>query len=163
MVFCARARALAGAIGLAMLVAWPVAGQPAIAGQQDGAPPPGGSRSVWDGVFTKEQAARGHELYTTHCQACHGESLEGSGPASPLSGPVFSANWDGVRLGDMLDRTKTTMPMSKPGSLSRQQVADVLAFVLSANRFPAGETELPRQAELLNEITYLATKPIAKL
>ena len=145
-------------------MAWPAAaGPPATAGEQDAAPPDGSSaRSVWDGVFTKEQAARGHELYTTHCQACHGESLEGSGPASPLSGPVFSANWDGVRLGDMLDRTKATMPMSKPGSLSRQQVADVLAFVLSANKFPAGETELPRQAELLNEITYLATKPTAK-
>ncbi len=45
-------------------------------------------------------------------------------------------------MGDMLERTKTSMPMSKPGSLSRQQIADVLAFVLSANKFPAGEVEL---------------------
>ena len=105
-------------------------------------------------MYTKEQAARGNELYTTHCQACHGESLEGSGPASPLTGPVFTANWDGVSMGDMLERTKTSMPMSKPGSLSRQQIADVLAFVLSANKFPAGEVELPRQAELLNPISF---------
>jgi mono/diheme cytochrome c family protein len=158
MVFCG-VQALAAAIGLTLLVAWP-----ATAGQQDAPPPPAGSstRSVWDGVFTKEQAERGQELYTAHCQACHGESLEGSGPASPLTGPVFSANWDGVRLGDMLDRTRTTMPMSKPGSLSRQQVADLIAFVLSANKLPAGDTELPRQAELLNQIAFLATKPIAR-
>ena len=138
------------------MVGWPAAGRP-----QDATRPLDGSstRSVWDGVFTKEQAERGHELYTAHCQVCHGESLEGSGPANPLSGPVFNGNWDGVRLGDMLDRMKATMPMSKPGSLSRQQLADVLAFVLSANKFPAGETELPRQAELLNEIRFLATKP----
>ncbi len=159
MVFCRIVKAFIGAIGLTVMVGWSAAAR-----QQDAPRPPDGSstRSVWDGVFTKEQAERGHELYTTHCQACHGESLEGNGPASPLSGPVFNANWDGVRLGDMLDRTKTTMPMSKPGSLSLQQIADVLAFVLSANKFPAGETELPRQAELLNEITFLATKPEIK-
>ena len=117
---------------------------------------------MWDGVYTKDQAARGKELYAAQCQACHGESLEGSGPANPLVGPVFTANWDGVSMGAMVDRTKTSMPMSNPGSLSRQQVADVLAFVLSENKFPAGEAELPRQAEILNQIGFLATKPVAK-
>jgi len=117
------------------------------------------SRSVWDRVYTKEQAERGKELYATHCLACHGESLEGSGPARGLIGPEFAANWNGVSMGDMLERTRVSMPMSKPGTLSRQQVADLLAFVLSANKFPAGEAELPRQAEVLNQIVFLATKP----
>jgi len=67
-----------------------------------------------------------------------------------------------VSMGAMVDRTKTSMPMSNPGSLSRQQVADVLAFVLSENKFPAGEAELPRQAEILNQIGFLATKPVGK-
>ena len=62
-------------------------------------------------------------------------------------------------MGDMLDRTRTSMPLAKPGTLSRQQVADLLAFVLSMNKFPAGEIELPRQAEVLNQITFLSTKP----
>jgi mono/diheme cytochrome c family protein len=117
------------------------------------------SRSVWDAVYTKEQAERGRELYTTHCLACHGESLEGSGPAKPLIGPEFAANWNGISMSDMLDRTRTSMPLGKPGTLSRQQVADLLAFVLSANKFPAGEYELPRQAEVLTQITFLATRP----
>ena len=117
------------------------------------------SRSVWDGVYTKEQADRGKELYTTHCLACHGESLEGNGPAKALIGPEFAANWNGITMDAMLDRTRTSMPLDKPGTLSRQQVADLLAFVLSANKFPAGEDELPRQAEVLHQMTFLSTRP----
>ena len=100
-------------------------------------------------------------MYATHCLACHGETLEGSGPAQPLAGPVFTANWDGVSMGDMLERTRSSMPMDKPGTLSRQQIADVLAFVLSANKFPVGEVELPRQTEILNQVRFMATRPIA--
>jgi mono/diheme cytochrome c family protein len=116
-------------------------------------------RSVWSGVYTAAQARRGEDLYLTHCAGCHGESLEGNGPATALSGLGFSANWDGRSMGDMLDRARTTMPPNKPGTLSRQQVADVLAFVLRVNRFPPGDAELPRQAESLAQIRFLATKP----
>lgn len=126
---------------------------------QDATPRGAASRSVWDGVYTKAQADRGRELYSTHCLACHGESLEGNGPARPLAGPEFAANWNGLSMGDMLDRTRSSMPLAKPGTLSRQQVADLLAFVLSANKFPAGEIDLPRQAEVLSQITFLSTKP----
>ena len=130
-------------------------------GAQEQAPEPSatGRRSVWDGVYTKEQADRGKELYAAHCLACHGESLEGHGPARALTGPEFAANWNGLTMGEMLDRTRTSMPMAKPGTLSRQQVADLLAYVLSANKMPAGTVELPRQAEVLSQISFLATKP----
>jgi len=120
-------------------------------------------RSVWNGVYTEEQAERGRELYATQCIMCHGESLEGGGSVHALVGAEFAANWNGLSMGDLLDRTRTTMPMNKPGTLSRQQVADLLAFVLSANKFPAGAAELPRQAELLAQITFLATKPSSDL
>jgi quinoprotein glucose dehydrogenase len=124
-------------------------------------PAPNGSqpRSVWDGVYTDEQARRGKDLYTTHCLSCHGDTLEGSGPVRPLTGPDFAANWNGLSMGDMLERTRTTMPMDKPGTLSRQQIADVLSYVLSVNKMPAGDTELPRQSELLSPIKFLAQKP----
>ena len=115
--------------------------------------------SVWDGVYTEGQAQRGKELYAASCLACHGENLEGSGPAKPLSGPDFAANWNGLTMGAMLERVRTTMPMDKPGTLSRQQIADVLSFVLSINKMPAGSTELPRQTEILNGVTFLAQKP----
>jgi S-disulfanyl-L-cysteine oxidoreductase SoxD len=153
MMFGTILKALIAPIGLTAIISWSTAGgaQQAAAGTS--------ARSVWDGVYTKQQAERGIELYATHCRSCHGEQLEGNGPAHPLAGPVFTANWDGVSMGDMLERTRTSMPIDKPGSLSRQQVADVLAFVLSANKLPAGEVELPRQAEILNQMRFLATKP----
>jgi hypothetical protein len=58
----------------------------------------------------------------------------------------------------MAERVRTTMPVDKPASLSRQQTADVLAYVFRANKFPAGDTELPRQAEMLSLIQFKATK-----
>jgi quinoprotein glucose dehydrogenase len=116
-------------------------------------------RTVWDGVYTEEQAARGKEVYRGNCITCHGETLAGAGPASPLTGPIFSANWNGISLGDLLERVRISMPLDRPGTLPRQDYADVLAFVLSANKFPAGKTELAKQTEMLSEIKYLAEKP----
>jgi mono/diheme cytochrome c family protein len=116
-------------------------------------------RSVWAGAYSQDQARRGEKLYRAQCAACHGPLLEGSGPASPLTGPGFTANWDGRSLGELADRTRLTMPVTKPGSLSRQQVADLLAFVLETNRFPVGEADLPSQADALKQIRYVATKP----
>jgi mono/diheme cytochrome c family protein len=116
-------------------------------------------RSVWDGVYTEEQSARGKEVYRANCVACHGEALAGAGPASPLTGPLFSSNWNGVSLADLLERIRVSMPLDRPGTLARQDYADVLAFVLSFNKFPAGKTELPKQTEMLAEIKFLSEKP----
>jgi mono/diheme cytochrome c family protein len=155
--------ALVSAIG-AVTTTVLAGGSWARAGQEASPPAPpatGGAakHSVWDGVYTEDQALRGKELYTAHCITCHGENLEGNGPVKPLSGPDFASNWNGLTMGDMLERTRTTMPMDKPGTLSRQQIADVLSFVLSVNKMPAGSTELPRQSEILSGITFLARKP----
>jgi quinoprotein glucose dehydrogenase len=123
---------------------------------------PAESRSVWDGVYTEEQAKRGEEVYKKDCAACHGAELMGGESAPPLTGGAFQANWNGLTLGDLFDRIRKTMPQSKPGSLTRQQNSDVLAFMLSMNKFPAGKTELYRQSEMLKEIRFETKKPAAK-
>ena len=123
---------------------------------------PAGSRSVWDGVYTEEQAKRGEPVYQKECAACHGAMMTGGESAPPLTGGGFQANWNGLTLGDLFDRIRKTMPQSKPGSLTRQQDADVLAFMLSLNKFPAGKTELYRQSEMLKEIRLETKKPAAK-
>ena len=51
------------------------------------------------------------------------------------------------------------MPQNAPGSLSRQQNADILAFILKVNQFPAGKTELDRQTDILKQIKFDSTKP----
>jgi mono/diheme cytochrome c family protein len=114
-------------------------------------------RTVWDGVYTDEQATRGEALYGEHCVKCHGATLQGNGEgALPLTGATFKSTWNGVSMGAMFDRVRVSMPQDKPATLTRQQVADVLAFILRANKFPAGKTELARQTDLLNAIVFQA-------
>lgn len=118
-----------------------------------------GSRSVWDGVYTEEQAKRGEAVYTKECMSCHGDTLIGGGGASALTGGTFMSNWNGLTVGDLFDRIRKTMPQGSPGKLTKQQDADVLAYILSFNKFPAGKTELQRQVEFLKEIRFEAIKP----
>jgi cytochrome c len=119
-------------------------------------------RSVWDGVYTEEQAKRGETLYEKQCSACHGDKLTGRESAPPLTGGAFLSNWNGLPLSDLFERVRKTMPQNAPGKLTKQQNADILAYVLSFNKFPSGKTELYRQAEMLKEILFEAAKPEAK-
>jgi mono/diheme cytochrome c family protein len=124
--------------------------------------PPSDTHSVWGGVYTEEQAQRGEPLYRASCASCHGDTLKGAGEVPPLSGGPFMANWNGLTLGDLFERIRRTMPQDKPGRLSRQYKADILAYVLSVNKFPAGKTELKHQTEFLREIRFEAAKPDEK-
>jgi mono/diheme cytochrome c family protein len=120
------------------------------------------SRSVWDGVYTEDQAKRGEALYQKECKGCHGVALGGGESSPPLTGGAFLSNWNGLTLGDLFERIRKTMPQNAPGKLNRQQNADILAFVLSASKFPAGRTELSRQTEFLKEVRFEAVKPAQK-
>jgi quinoprotein glucose dehydrogenase len=117
------------------------------------------TKSVWDGVYTKAQAERGQPLYKQYCASCHGEMLEGIEMAPALAGGGFIDNWSGQSMGDLFERIRATMPRDKPGRLSRDVNADITAYMLSFNQFPAGETELPRDTQLLQQIRIDAAKP----
>jgi mono/diheme cytochrome c family protein len=116
-------------------------------------------KTVWDGVYTDEQATRGEALYGEHCVRCHGATLQGNGEgAKSLTDAAFKSTWNGVTLGALFDRVRLSMPQDKPGTMTRQQVADLLAFLLRANKFPAGKDELVRQTDLLNAILFKSEK-----
>jgi len=118
-----------------------------------------GRASTRDGVYSEAQATRGQAAYKTACASCHGATLQGSGPATPpLAGSDFTGNWTGQTLADLLDRMQTTMPADHPGSLSRAQNTDILAYMLKANQFPAGKTDLPSDAAALKQIQFEAPK-----
>jgi quinoprotein glucose dehydrogenase len=117
------------------------------------------NRSVWDGVYTEEQARRGQALYGKECAACHGPDMSGGESAPALTGSGFMANWSGLTVGDLFERMRQSMPQDDPGRVSRQGNADILSFILSANRFPAGKTELDKQTEVLKGIRFEAQKP----
>jgi mono/diheme cytochrome c family protein len=109
---------------------------------------PSASRSVWDGVYAKEQASRGREQYEQACAACHGADLQGLGMAGPLAGDTFVMTWNGRSLEELFTRIQATMPFDNPGSLSSTATREIVAFLLDANKFPPGQTELPPRAEL---------------
>jgi len=110
------------------------------------------TRSVWDGVYTSEQAERGAALYANNCASCHGSALGGGESAPPLTGGEFSSNWNGLTVGDLFERIRISMPADRPGKLSREQDADVLAYMLNVSEFPAGKSELEHQTEVLKQI-----------
>jgi S-disulfanyl-L-cysteine oxidoreductase SoxD len=112
------------------------------------------TRSVWDGVYTEDQSKRGAAIYAKECAACHGAELIGGESAPALVGGAFLSNWNTLTVGDLFERIRQSMPQDDPGRLSRQQDADVLAFMLQANEFPAGKTELDKQTEVLKLIGF---------
>ena len=119
----------------------------------------GFSKTVWDGVYTPEQAVRGEAAYAQRCGQCHGGQLNGTGEAPALVGGEFISHYNEMSLGDLFDRVRTTMPMDNPQSLGREEYADILAFLLKANSFPAGEQALDRRSEVLAMIAFVAEKP----
>ena len=117
------------------------------------------TKSVWDGVYTQDQANRGKALYSTECASCHGAELTGGEMAPGLAGGEFISGWDGLTVGDLFERIRISMPQNAPGSLSGQQNADILAFVFSVNKFPAGSEDLAKEAGILKQIKFEGKKP----
>jgi cytochrome c len=118
-----------------------------------------GDQTTWSGVFGEAQAKRGEAIYGEKCSSCHAPDLTGLDQAPPLSGNDFNTNWNDLAVNDLFERIRISMPADKPGSLSRQEAADVVAFILQHANFPAGQTELPSQAEALKGIKFIAKKP----
>ena len=116
-------------------------------------------RTTWDSVFTVEQAVRGESTYTRTCTRCHQASLGGADESPALTGSAFMSAWNGQTLHDLHDRVRTTMPTDTPGVFSRQDVTDVIAYVLRYNGFPAGADLLPNGDEELKGIRFVSTKP----
>jgi mono/diheme cytochrome c family protein len=118
------------------------------------------AKSVADGVYTQAQAERGAKLYAEQCAACHGEAMEGVADLFPaLAGETFAKNWTGKSVGEYYAKITETMPALDPGSLKPDQVADLVAHVLSAAKYPAGSMDLPAGADPLKEIQIVAPKP----
>jgi len=113
------------------------------------------NRTVLDGVYAAEQAKRGEAVYTDNCAACHDPKLTGGvGPA--LAGTEFITGWKDRTVGDLFETIKNTMPLTAPGTLTPAQTADAVSFILSANKFPAGTSELAADPAPLKAVKFAA-------
>jgi mono/diheme cytochrome c family protein len=102
------------------------------------------SSSTSAGVYSDEQATRGRDIYLGNCKSCH----------SPEShtGPIFKATWEGRSLADLFAYVSVRMPKNEPGSLSPQENAEVVAYLLKLNRMPSGSVEMPADSIALKSI-----------
>lgn len=108
--------------------------------------------SVWDGVYNKEQAGRGQAKYAMVCSTCHQSDLTGSDQAPGLAGGDFLDRWNDLSVGDLADRIRTSMPLDDVGSVNVQISADITAYLLQANNFPAGQDELKADRSAMKAI-----------
>lgn len=121
--------------------------------------------SIWDGVFTEEQAQRGKAVYPSSCGYCHGRRLNGAPDdpdmraSPPLARARFLRVWEGRSLATLFEYTKATMPQSNPESLSDEEYADVIAYMLSVGGLPTGEHALEPDPEQLSRIIIQQSTP----
>ncbi len=108
--------------------------------------------TVASGVFTADQAKRGQTKYNQVCSNCHQADLTGSDQAPALAGGDFVDRWEGQSVGDMADRIRTSMPQDDIGSLNTQMSVDLVAYLLQANNFPAGQEELKADRTFLKTV-----------
>ena len=113
-------------------------------------------RTVWDGVYTDAQAMRGEQVYQDECTFCHLDDLMGDAFATPLVDDAFTFRWDGSSVGDLMTVIQVTMPADRPQTLSDEAVADVIAFLLKMNEYPAGDEELAADQAALEDIAIVA-------
>lgn len=120
-------------------------------------------KSIWDGVYTAEQAARGQKLNAGICAKCHGERGDGANEPDQPGGPAiarysFLTKWQDTTVASLFDYIRTAMPPDNPESRTDQEYIDVIARMLEMSGAPAGDTELPPDAAALESI-YIEQKP----
>jgi mono/diheme cytochrome c family protein len=112
----------------------PAAATPAVSAQvatpQPGAP-----------LYTMAQAQHGERVFNTVCSVCHG--------AAEFRGRMFEITWMTQPVGDLFQHISAAMPQDRPGSLSPEEYAAVVAYLLQMNGRPAGDTLLPADPRVL--------------
>jgi mono/diheme cytochrome c family protein len=119
----------------------------------------GEATSVWDGIYTTEQAERGREAYARGCAECHGDGLEGLDPSPALTGSDFRWDWNELSVGDLYERVRISMPDGNPSSMTNAEKLDSIAYMLAKNGYPAGDVELPTRVSELRKFAILAVEP----
>jgi mono/diheme cytochrome c family protein len=95
-------------------------------------------RTVWEGVYTEAQAARGRVLYEAKCSSCH--------ESGPRKDGAFMRDWGGTDVDGLFSLIKLSMPPRAPSSLIDSAYLEIVAYILQVNAFPSGPNELNADA-----------------
>ena len=102
------------------------------------------SSSTASGVYSEAQAVRGRDVYLGSCKSCHAPESH--------TGELFRSRWEGRALSELFNYIRAEMPKNEPGSLSPQESADVLAYLLKLNRMPTGAADVATDSVALKAI-----------
>jgi mono/diheme cytochrome c family protein len=103
-------------------------------------------RTALDGVYSEAQAQRGGSTFRSSCGYCH--------TAAEFSGDHFRRMVSGDQVYWFYEYIRFNMPQDAPGALPAQSYADILAYILELNEFPAGSEELPAEPSVLRSIEF---------
>ena len=117
-------------------------------------------RSVWDGVYTDDQARRGESQYSRNCEMCHGADLSGDlvKEVPSLVFDAFLTQWSDRTVKDLFETVKRSMPRDNPGGMNARAYVDVIAYILQTNRIPSGMRELSLNPDALGQIVIEKSK-----
>jgi mono/diheme cytochrome c family protein len=108
------------------------------------APPAAPSNVQPPALYTQAQAEQGKQIFATQCVACHGANLQGAaGPSVAGNDFLVAAQHNGWTLEIMRYVVFDQMPRNTPASLSPTDDADVMAYLLASNCYPAGTKPFP--------------------
>ena len=109
--------------------------------------PPAKIVTTSSGVYTSKQASRGEQTYMSTCVSCH--------PPGTYTAPAFRQKWDGAPLSELFGFISDMMPKQEPGSLTADDYADVVAYLLKINGAPTGKKDLPSDVKALKGIRII--------
>ena len=141
---------------IALVACVSLIGVVALGAERPRAQDPPAKRTIWDGVYTDQQANRGEREYGRTCEHCHGASLEGDSAREvpALVSEPFMRSWNGKNLKDLFDLLSRSMPADNRGSLSARTYTDLMAYLLRANEAPGGASALPESPASLEAISF---------
>lgn len=150
-------RALTGLLAVVALAACRSGGGAAPAAGAASAPAPARPVSAArvepttaDGIFTQVQAERGLALFESVCSECH--------DTDDWTEAGFRGRWESQSVFQLWYFINDRMPYDDPWSLSRQQVTDVLTYILQLNGLPAGDRELATDDDTIDDF-WIAWAP----
>ena len=114
------------------------------------------SRTVWSGVYTATQAARGKSEYLRTCSRCHAPDLDGVkdanllgdfAPRFSLRGSDFMERWREDTVQSLYTLIASGMPprnepRGTPAALNDSVYLDIVSYLLEGNGFPSGSLDL---------------------
>jgi mono/diheme cytochrome c family protein len=111
-------------------------------------------KSTLSGIYTRDEADAGKELFASACSNCH--------PIATHSTPEFRKKWAGRPLSELFTYMRTLMPKNEPGSLADEDYGVLLAYLLQANKMPAGRNYLSTDTLELRKIRIDTARTVGK-